>query len=165
MKLMQCLGLAVLLLSLSAACMSGSKGPDQWSSMKSSAPTEDVVWEVALLAAIDEEYPMGSGVDPATRSATSGWRTSLAPFKGEGYRQRAWMRLEPQADGTFMVFLRVEKETNEDLSRPMELQYAKWEKAPDDVESAELLLAQIRARLGETIEVGQKRSKLPGKKH
>lgn len=161
MKMLQCLGLAALPLLLCVACMSGSNTPDQWLTMTAKAPTEDVIWEVALLAAIDADYPLGAGVDPATRSATSGWRNSLAPFKGDGYRQRAHMRLEPQADGSYVISLRVEKQTNEDLVRPMDPQYAKWEDAPDDVEATQILMTQIRARLGDPLEVGEKRAKLP----
>ena len=163
MKLMQRLGLAALPLCLALACSIAANTPDQWMTMKAKAPTEDVIWEVALLAALDADYPLGAGVDPATRSATSGWRNSLAPFKGDGYRQRAHMRLEPQADGSYVVSLRVEKQTNEDLVRPMDLQYAKWEDAPDDVEATQILMTQIRARLGDQLEVGEKRSKLPAK--
>lgn len=164
MRIRQALGLATLLFVHSSACKYTPTTPEQWLSMKAKAPTEDVIWEIALLAAIDEDYPMGSGVDPATRKAASGWRNSLAPFKGQGYRQRANMRLEPQPDGSYMIFMQVQKETNEDLVRPMDLQYAKWEPAPDDTEAAQILLTQIRARLGETLEVGEKRSKLPTKK-
>jgi hypothetical protein len=159
MRLIQYLGLTVLLLL--SACMFGKKYPDIWQKMDVRAPTEDVLWEVALLSAIDEEFPLGAGIDPGTRIALTGWRTSLAPFKGKGFRERAHMRLEPQPDGSFSIFMMVEKEVNEDLARPMDPQYAKWEPAPNNLEAAQLLMAQIRARLGGSLEVGDPRKPRP----
>ena len=143
------------------ACHSGRRTPAEWVSTTTSAPSEQVLWEVALIALSEQHFPLGSGVDPTSMTATSGWRHSLAPFKGEGYRHRARVRLEPLEPGKYRVSLQVEKETNEDVARPMDLQYAKWKEAPDDVETAQVLLTHIRARMGEALEVGEKRSNLP----
>lgn len=141
----------------STACKTGRSQPAQWVSATVEAPNEAVLWDLALLAMAQSDYPIGAGVDPAKRVALTGWRFSLAPFKGQGYRQRARLKLTPKEDGRYEIALHVEKETNEDVVRPMELEYAKWEEAPDDLEAAQILLARIEARLGGAIDVGERR--------
>ena len=142
-----------------AACQTGRGAPAQWLSTTASAPSESALWEVALQALADHKFPIGAGVDPGTRIATTGWRNSLAPFKGEGFRQRARLRLEPLGGDKYKLYLQVEKDTNEELARPMELDYAQWEESGDDVETAQILISKIDARLGAALEIGHKPAK------
>ena len=162
MKSWKCTALWVLALLPLGACQTGQSAPPQWVSTSASAPSESVIWEIALYALQEQKFPIGAGADPATMIATTGWRNSLAPFKGEGYRQRARLQLETIEPGKFKISLQVERETNEELARPMELQYAKWEKAPDDVDTAKIMLSKIQARLGVPLEVGEKRARSSG---
>jgi len=140
---------------LLTACQSGRDIPAQWISTTASAPSESAIWEVALQALAEQKFPIGAGVDAGARVATTGWKTSLAPFKGEGYRQRARLTLEPLEGGRYKLSLQVEKDTNEELVRPMDLSFAQWEAAPDDVQTAKILISKIDARLGEALEIGK----------
>ncbi|HTF90258.1 MAG TPA: hypothetical protein VK843_17720 [Planctomycetota bacterium] len=149
-----------LLFALSlAACQTGRVNQPQWVETTTVAPSEAVIWNVALLALQEQKFPIGAGVDPAKREAITGWRNSLAPFKSEGYRQRVLLRLEPLDAGKYKLLLHVEKDTNEELAKPMELAYAQWEEAPDDIQTAQILISKIEARLGGTIEIGLKSGK------
>ena len=44
-------------------------------------------------------FPVGSGLDPATLTAVTGWQNSLAPFRGRGYRRQAEVHFERQEQG------------------------------------------------------------------
>ena len=144
---------------LFGACQMGTSNPPQWVSTSATAPSEAVVWEVALFALQEAKFPVGAGVDPSTRLASTGWRNSLAPFKSEGYRKRAHKRLEPLEGGKYRLYLHVEMETNEELARPMQLDYAQWESAPDDLETAQILISKIDARLGGALEIGENKAR------
>ena len=50
-------------------------------------------------------------------------------------------------DGNFEVRVRVEREANMDLVRPLDPSFAKWEERPDDEQRARLLLQTIRSQL------------------
>jgi len=142
------------------ACQTTPEFPEKWVDTTASAPTDSVLWELALLALEEQGFPVGAGANPSTMVAVTGWRLSLAPFKGEGYRQRVHLKLAPAPEGKHEIALRVQKETNEDLARPMELRFAKWEPAADDEATAAILVAKIRARIGETLTVGEPVKKL-----
>ena len=49
--------------------------------------------------------------------------------------------------GRYKAEVRVKRERNEDLVRPMDLTYAQWEAEPDDVERARVVLHFIEALL------------------
>ncbi len=153
---MRWMSLACVLLFI-CACQTERKYPAEWISAAASAPSERVLWSVALDALQEQRFPVGAGADPATMVALTGWRYSLAPFKGQGFRQRVRLRLESSEPGKYTIFLQVEKDTNEDLARPMDLRYAQWEEAADDVDAANILLSKIQARVGNSLEVGEPR--------
>ena len=92
--------LAVLLLPLAAACSSASSGPEPvWQRDEVPAASDRVLWKIALLALDKQGYPLASGLDPSAMVVTTGWKTQLAPFSGEGFRTRAEVRIpgEPSA--------------------------------------------------------------------
>ncbi len=163
MNTWKCWTLWVVALLLLGACQTTRSVPAQWVSTNAVAPSDSVLWELSLYALQEQKFPIGAGADPATMVATTGWRNSLAPFKGEGYRQRVRLKLETIEPGKFKISLQVERETNEELARPMELESAKWEPAPDDVDTAKILLSKISARVGGSLEVGDARPKFAGK--
>ena len=136
---------ALLVCSL-AGCASSEKDSD-WVSAPVAAPSEQILWDVIVQALQRERYPVGAGLDPVTRTAVSGWRNDLAPFRGEGFRERATVQVVPLPAGQFETRVRVEVERNMDIVRPLDLQFAKWEPAPDDRETAELLLQTVRSQL------------------
>ena len=102
----------------------------------------------AELALRKTSFPVGAGLDPARLTATSGWKISLAPFKGKGFREQAVVQFTRETQpGRYKAEVRVKRERNEDLVRPMDLTYAQWEAEPDDVERARVVLHFIEALL------------------
>jgi len=49
--------------------------------------------------------------------------------------------------GKFKIEVRVEREVNKNLARPLDPQYADWESGPDAVERAKFLLQLIKVSL------------------
>jgi len=145
--------LAPLLLALAAACSSTPHVKPQWSTGQVNVPSERILWEVTMLALEKQEFPVGSRIDPVALEAVTGWRNHLAPFRGEGYRERAHVKYRHTGGGTYEVDVRVEREANMDISRPLDARYAKWEPSPDDSQKAGILLQRIKAYVGGEIEV------------
>lgn len=157
MKSVAALG-AVLALAL-GACQ-GPKHPPMWTEIEIASPSENVLWAVASQELQRMGFPLGVGADPRQLVMSSAWKTELAPFKGDGFRQRAEVRFFARKGGKYAIEARVVKEINDDIVRPLDPSYAKWEPAPDNVETAQLLLQRIQARLGAKLDVGDKKSEL-----
>ena len=127
--------------------------PPQWVSTQVQAGNERLLLEVTELALRKSGFPVGAGLDPAHLRATSGWKISLAPFKGKGFREQAEVKYTRAAEGRFKVDVRVRRERNEDLVRPMDLTYAQWEADPDNVERARVVLTFVQSLLSTGEEV------------
>jgi len=140
--------LACALLAGAPACKSSSEFPPAWKEGELSVPSDRLLWEVTVFALESERFPVGSGLDPTTRVATSGWKHSLAPFRNQGWREQAQVRYELVAPGRYRVEVRVVRQTNDDMVRPLDLRYAKWKDGPDDEETAQVLLQRIKAWVG-----------------
>lgn len=150
--------LAALALPLAlAACETTRKPPPQWQSSEIEVPSERLLWEVTVFALEKERFPVGTQLDPTTLTAVSGWRNSLAPFKGKGRRERAEVRYQAVGPKLYRVQVRVEREINEDPVRPMDLSYAKWEPSPDNVEAASILMQRIKSWIAPGLEMRQKK--------
>lgn len=145
----------LVLAGLCASCGSTAPRPE-WVSTKVEAGNERLLLEVTELALRKTGFPVGAGLDPANLSATSGWKISLAPFKGKGYREQAIVKYTRVAPGKFGVDVRVRRERNEDLVRPMDLTYAEWEPDPDNAERARVVLHFVQSLLSTGEEVLQK---------
>lgn len=142
--------LLILLASLApilgtASCASANRHPPVWKVEEIEVPSERLLWEVTVFALEKEKFPVGSRLDPTQLTALSGWRNSLAPFKGKGRRERAEIRYTALGPKLYRVEVRVEREINQDPVRPMDLSYAQWESAPDSQEAAMVLLQRIRS--------------------
>jgi len=124
------------------------KNPELWQTSKVTASSERVLWEVTLLALEKAGFPIGAKVDPAKLSATSGWMISLAPFRGKGYREQCEVRYTPEGTRTWKVEVRVRREKNDDLVRPLDLTYAQWVSEPDNEERARIVLQYVKSMLG-----------------
>jgi hypothetical protein len=158
------LALAAVLLSIALAPGCASTADEGWHEGSVTAPTERVLWQVTVLALERNDFPVGSGVNPATLKAVSGWRVSLAPFKGDGYREQAhieWTRDESQP-GRWNGRVRVQRQRNENLSKPLDISYAEWEDDPDDVDRARLLFNTVKALLGGEFKVEPREGRAPG---
>lgn len=144
----------LLLLCLLGLAACQTSHPPQWIDGSVPSRSETLVYETLHFSLDKAGYPIGIGVDKGARTIETGWTTSLAPLKGKGYRQRAHVRYAPVADDRYGVSVRIERESNESL-RPLELRYAKWESAPDNVREAERVLQIVRSYLArEEIDIG-----------
>ena len=83
---------------------------------------------------------------------TTGWKTDLQPFSGEGMRTRAEVRMSPIEPGRWRLRARVEKELNKSMANPLDASRAEWKTAPDDERTAGILLMHIRSRLDPELE-------------
>lgn len=145
--------LLLALTALGAACQSGKKHPPQWQVDEIDVPSDRLLWEVTMFALEKEGYPTGTDLDPASHTALSGWRYSLAPWRGKGRRERAEIVFEPLGPLQWRVKARVEQELNMDMVRPMDLSYAEWEPAPDNPEAALVLIQRIRTWIAPQLEL------------
>lgn len=145
--------LALCLLPFVGACQSKPKYAPDWKKDVIEVPSDRLLWTVAVFALEKEGFPVGSELDPTTLTAVSGWRYSLAPFRGQGRRQRAELRFENLGPGRYSVQVRVQQDVNMDIVRPMDLTYADWEEAPDNPEAALILLQRIRSWVGPELEL------------
>ncbi len=147
---------AVLILGLFPSCASGP--PAAWVPSAIPACSAMRLWEITRLAMEREGFVvLQRGFDPKTRTATSGWRKELHPFKGRGYRERVLVRYGAGAQaGTMKIGVRIEREINQNLSKPLDPEYADWGEAPDNTERAKVVLQYIRSLLGPDLNIGKK---------
>ena len=146
MCLATCLGLA--------SCNSAPKHPPVWQNAEVAVPSENVLWAVSGQEMQYLGFPVGSDADPAALVMRSGWHMHLAPFRGQGYREKAEVRFTRVAPERFKLEVRVAREDNMDLKNPIDPRSAEWKEAPDSVDVARVLMQRIRARLGDKLEVG-----------
>lgn len=145
----------VLALILCAACKSTPPEDEgAWVSDELSVVSERILWEVTVLSLQKHDFPIGSGVDPTRMRATSGWRNDLAPFRGQGFRERAHVRYQAVGQTRYEIHVRVEHQVNMDIVRPMDARYAEWEPGEDDTIEAAVILQRIKAWIGEDFEMG-----------
>lgn len=130
---------------LGAGCATSQ--PAQWQSADVAIESERLLLEVTEEALRKVDFPVGAGLDPVHLRATSGWKISLAPFKGKGWRERATVQYTRQGAGKYRAAVRIERQRNDDIVRPTDLTYAQWEDDPDDVERARVLLRFIQSML------------------
>ena len=151
------LALVALALGLAFAfssCASLGSKVDPGTSFEIDAPSENVLWAVAGQELQRLDFPVGSDADPAKRVMLTGWRTSLAPFRGKGHRERAELRFESLGSTRFRVKVRIERENNMNITRPIDPSFAEWEAAGLDEATANVLIQRIKGRLGEQLEIG-----------
>lgn len=135
-------------------CSSSEEGPDgEWLKAEVSVGSENFLLLICRNALNDQGFPVGAGLDADALTIVSGWRTQLAPFRGQGMRHRAHLRCTELEGDRWAVEVRVQSQVNMDIVRPTDLTYAEWEWRPDDQTQARVLLAQVRSLLGEPLEL------------
>jgi hypothetical protein len=151
-------GLAWLcVLGLAGACRSDdSEGT--WSKAEVPAATDRILKQVTLLAFDKVGFPPSAQLAESDLITTSGWKASLAPFKGDGYREQAVVRYTRLSTGHYAVEVRVKRERNDNLRNPLDPGQAVWKPEADDQETAAVLLQHIRSMMGEELEVGPRAS-------
>ncbi len=147
--------LPLLLLLLSPACASfGNKEPKgQWTELELAAPSDRVLWKVALLSVEKMGFALTGNLDPSSMEIESGWKTNLQPFGRQGYRIRAQVDMDPLAPGRWLVRTRVKRQINKAIVDPLDAQRAEWEWAADNPEASAILMAHIRSFLDPEIEL------------
>jgi hypothetical protein len=117
------------------------------------APSEGVLWEVTVVALERMGFPLGSGMDPTTLTAVTGWKNELAVFRGRGKRVQAELHYEALGDDRYAARVRVKQQQNMSLVNQLDPTYADWEWTGDDVDRAEIILQHVRARLAPAFEL------------
>lgn len=152
---------SMLLLVLASACTSVARQESldakeaRWQSLEVAAPSDRVVWQLTLLSLQTQGFPLAAGSDLGARQVESGWKTDMQPFRGEGERRRAVVKLTPLAPGRWKLEARVRVEHNQNLVAPLDPVRAEWKAAADDEAGAKILLQHIGARLRPELEVGK----------
>ena len=148
--------LLCLTLGLSSGCSSTRREPDaNWRTTEVDAVSERILWTFVLNSLQRLGYPVGTGANPSELHVRTGWRTSLAPFRGQGQRALAEVRMRPVAHKRWLVEARVANQVNMALANPLDPRYAKWEWRPDDVSQADILLFTILASIQAPLEPRQ----------
>ena len=140
------LAVATALLFITSSC---SSPPEQkWVEGEAPSVSRRVLWEVTRMAFEREGFPqIAPGFDPVDNTLRSGWRTEMAPFSGQGFRERAWVKYSTTDSGNYELEVRVQREVNKNLARPLDPKYADWEEARDSAERARFLLQVIKGSL------------------
>ncbi|MCZ6597427.1 MAG: hypothetical protein O7B99_07310 [Planctomycetota bacterium] len=138
------------------ACSTAPKEPDPlWVEAEVEAGSDRLLWKLTLLSLNKMNFPEGSEMDPTNMRVVSGWKNELSPWKSEGFREQAEVNCVPVGPGRWRVEARIKRQTNESLTRPLDLRYAEWEWAPDNEMGARILLQHIRSFLGPSIELSE----------
>ncbi len=146
--------LAAFALSLCAACSStGSREDGEWVEADLAIPSERVLRQIVVLAMERNGFPPGTPDGNEASTIVSGWKIDLQPFKSRGTREKAYLEYEEKGAQKFHVYVRVEKDTNEELAKPLELEQAQWESADDDQEMASRILRYMQTMLGKDFQL------------
>jgi len=135
------------LLACAACATTPGESEAHWKSAEIHTPSDRVLWQIALLSLQSQGYPLASGTDSGSRQVESGWKTDLQPFRKEGRRSRATVRMSAIQPELWKVEVRVRCENNDNMVSPLDPSRANWKPAPDDDAAANILLMHIRARL------------------
>ncbi len=148
--------LFALALLVTGACTSSGSREGDWAEADFNVASERVLRQVATLALEKNGFPPGTEEVGAKSTVSSGWRVELQPFKGDGTRSKAHVQYEEKGAAQWHVYVRVEKETNEELAKPLELARAKWESAPDDRDAAARIVRYMQTVFGREFQMGPK---------
>ncbi len=145
-----------LLASLLLAACASSEPEGDWVEMRLEVPSARVLRQVAVLALEKNGFPPGTEEEGLQNTVSSGWLVSLQPFKGDGTRSKAHVHYAEEGSRTWLVGVRVERETNEELSKPLELARAQWDSGPDDQVTASRILRYMQTLFGTEFKLGPK---------
>lgn len=135
-------------IALFSGCATPRPAP-VWVEDEVEAGSDRVLWEVTIIALEKTGFPVGSGIEPGKLTAVSGWKNQLDPFRGKGFRERCEIHYTRLADTRrYKIGVRVERDRNMDIIRPLDLTYADWEAQTDNDERARVVLRYVKALLG-----------------
>jgi hypothetical protein len=137
-----------LVVALAPSCSSMKREPSPtWLDVEVEAVSRDVLWQMAQLAIKRRGFPRGTDVDVNSLRMESGWRNSLAPFRGDGRRHKAVIQLSHIEGDTWKAEIRVKSQANMSIVRPTDPRYAEWEWRDDDQDEALILVQVLRSSL------------------
>jgi hypothetical protein len=145
--------LGFLLVTTSSCSMTPDEPEPVWRTLEVAAPTDHMVWQLTLLSLQNLGYPLASGTDSGAHQVETGWKMDMQPFRGEGQRVRAVVKMSPVERGRWKVEARVRREVNDNLVSPLDPTRAQWKPAEDDVGLANMILMHVRARLAPELEI------------
>lgn len=130
--------------------------PAQWVPQEIPMCSTMRLWEITRLAMEKNGFPIvQQGFDPVEHSVVSGWDRDLHPFKGNGIRERVHVRYKRSENaGKLILGVRVEAESNDNLAKPLDPEYAEWIEAPDNTTRAKVVLQYLQSMLGQELEIG-----------
>mgnify|MGYP001174175515 CR=1 FL=1 len=151
---------ALLVACLTAVgCKSTPKRQVSWAEGHVDVNTPEMLWQVVQLGFESQRLPVLAQFDPNTRMAESGWDIQLAPFRGNGWREKAQVRYERAKSGKgFEVEVRVVRDANMALANPLDLSYAIWEPRDDNTVRSRLLLRYLQNVTGTKPELPERPS-------
>jgi hypothetical protein len=133
---------------LSFASCASTNGPAKWVEATVDSPNQTVLMQVTAYSLQKVGFPISSGFEQGKLTAVTGWDIELAPFKGEGFRERCHIEFKPLTGKKYALRVRVEREINDDIAHPLDISYAEWKPDPDNDARARLVVGQIKGRLG-----------------
>jgi hypothetical protein len=136
-------------------CKSNEPQP-KWIHTDVEAANDRTLIDVTAIALQKSGFPVGAGIDPGNLTVLSGWHTSLAPFRGEGWREQCEVRYVKKVPGHYEVAIHVRREKNDDLVHPLDIAYAVWIPEEDDVDRSRAVMQHIRSMLDPEVKVEEK---------
>ncbi len=132
---------AILTTGLFCAC--ALFGPqERWAELEIKKIPSEELWDVAKGAMRHANFKIQEE-DRARGVLASAWDLWLSPYARQEKRERATIQIEPAADGSFKLRVRVEKEINNSLSGTMNPEAADWTPTADDELRARAIVQYI----------------------
>lgn len=121
--------LSLLLLLPLAACSSGGAATGTAPSDGFPAPSQEFVFNVA--AEVLRKQGLSPSMEESSRqtwTVVTHWRNSPAPFSGEGFRERATVKVlpVPNRPGYYFTETQVVRQTNSNIKEPSNMLVADW---------------------------------------
>lgn len=138
---------SLCLLSALAACRSVDTTGQRSNGF--AAPDRSMVYDAVLEALRQQGFTPDSSASSETAGVViSRHRLSMAPFSGQGYREKATMKIADVADhpGYFTVEANVLREYNDNIEQPSNPIVADWRKAERVPEKENLLKSLVEMR-------------------
>lgn len=126
---MRHIALAALLLPVLTACQSGRVDTTGLSSDGFPAPDKGMVYAAAVDALRQQGFTADSSASSDVQGVvTTRHKLNLAPFSGQGYREKATVRIHelPEHPSYFRVEVNVLREVNKNITQPSNPVAAEW---------------------------------------
>jgi hypothetical protein len=146
---MRSLVLAALLLPLLPACQMGKPDTTGLSSDGFPAPDKGMVYAAAVDALRQQGFTADSSASSDVQGVvTSRYKLNLAPFSGQGFREKATVRIHdlPEHPNHYRVEVNVLREVNKNITQPSNPVAAEWGPAERVQDIENLIKSRIEMR-------------------